>query len=134
LRLLGALHRAIPGAGQIRIPLEILPRINQRCLIRRNLLPGLLDHKMLLRDLLVQRVDGCLRRRDIGARPIERGLVITWIDAGDDITPAQPGPDSRESAQANRANHQAGKDQQQARQALTDPAPSVSYALMSNST
>ena len=45
LRLLGPLHRAVAGALQIRVALEVLLRIDERCLIRRDLLTGLLDRR-----------------------------------------------------------------------------------------
>jgi hypothetical protein len=47
---------------------------------------ALLDHEHLLIDLLVERVDCSLRSGDIGARLVERGLVIARIDACEHFT------------------------------------------------
>jgi len=52
LSLLGALHRAVAGAFQIRVALEVLLRIDERCLIRCHLLTSLFDREALQRDLL----------------------------------------------------------------------------------
>ena len=81
LRLLGPLHGAPTVLGQLGVALEILLRKDERRLIRRDLMAALLDHELLLIDLLAERVDGRLRRGDIGASLIERGLVITRINA-----------------------------------------------------
>jgi hypothetical protein len=52
LSLLGALHHAVAGAFQIRVALEVLLRIDERCLIRCHLLTSLFDREALQRDLL----------------------------------------------------------------------------------
>jgi hypothetical protein len=44
------------------------------------LLALLLDNELLLGDLLIERVDTGLRRRDIGASLVERRLVIARVD------------------------------------------------------
>ena len=81
LHLLGPLHGGPAVLRQFGVALEILLGIDERRLIRSDLLAVLFDHELLLGDLLVQRVDARLRRRDIGARLVERGLVIPRIDA-----------------------------------------------------
>src|SRR5450755_3838696 len=81
LRLLRSLHGAEAGCGQMRVPLEILLRKDKRGLIRNDLLAVLLDNEFLLDYLLVESADARLRRRDIGTRLVERGLVIAWVDA-----------------------------------------------------
>ena len=80
------LHGAIAGACQIGVTLEILLRINEPGLVGRDSLSGLPDDEPLLRDLLGQRRNGRLPRRDVGARVVERGLVIARVDAGNDLT------------------------------------------------
>jgi hypothetical protein len=54
LRLLGPLHGAPAVLGQLGVALKILLRIDERRLIRSDLLAVLLDHELLLGDLLVQ--------------------------------------------------------------------------------
>jgi hypothetical protein len=61
--------------------LEILLGIDARRLIRSGLLAVLFDHELLLGDLLVQRIDARRCGCDIGARLLERGLVVPRIDA-----------------------------------------------------
>jgi hypothetical protein len=60
-------------------------RIDERGLIRCHLLTGLFDREALLRDLLRQRIDRCLRRRDICARLVQRRLVVPRVDASNDL-------------------------------------------------
>jgi hypothetical protein len=61
--------------------LEILLGIDERRLIRSDLMAVLFDHELLLGNLLVQRVDAGSRCCDIGARLVERSLIIPRIDA-----------------------------------------------------
>jgi hypothetical protein len=63
------------------VALEILLRIDERRLIRDNLLAVLFDHESLLGNLLVERVDAGPRRRHVGAGLVERGPVILRLDA-----------------------------------------------------
>jgi hypothetical protein len=49
------------------------------------LLTGLFDREALLRDLLRQRFNRRLRRRDVCARLVQRGLVVPRVDASDDL-------------------------------------------------
>ena len=76
LHLLGPLHGGPAFLRQLGVALEILLGIDERRLIRSDLLAVLFDHEPLLGNLLVQRVDARPRRCDIGARVLKRGLVI----------------------------------------------------------
>jgi len=81
LRLLGPLHRAITVFSQYGVALIILLRIDERRLIRGDLLAVLFDDEPLLGDLLIERLNARLRRRDVGASLVKRSVVIAWIDA-----------------------------------------------------
>ena len=80
LRLLRSLHSAVAGLRQVGVALEILLRKDLCRLIRGNELARLLDRQLLLGDLLVEGVDARLRRPDVGAGLVERGLVIAGVD------------------------------------------------------
>ena len=89
-RLLRVLHGAPAVLGQLGVALVILLRIDQRRLIRSDLLAILLDNELLLGDLLVERGDDRLRRRDAGARLVECGLVIARVDPREHLAGADP--------------------------------------------
>ncbi len=85
LRLLRALHRTVAGLRQSGVTAQFLLRKNQGSLIRLHRLVRLLDRQFLLVDLLGESIDTGLRRCDVCARLIERGLIVVRVDPGEHL-------------------------------------------------
>jgi hypothetical protein len=67
------------------VALKILLGKDKPCLVRGNGLAGLLDDKLLLANLLADRLNGRLCGCDVRARLVQRRLIVPRVDLRDNL-------------------------------------------------
>ncbi len=88
LRLLGVLHAAITGGGQIGVAFVFLRGEGNGGAVDIDGCPGRIDHRLLNPELGLLARDRGLRRRDIGPGLVERHLKVALVDPGQHLTGA----------------------------------------------